>query len=227
MLRGVKRLLFLLALLIPCTSTAAPAADPPEEDGGRVHEFVPRNVQVSIALDHVWGSVRSEVAPADVGEQSWASWDQDGDGQLAGDESAALASSLRDRELEHLCVAVDGQVLSLIREPAVREEPTDDVVALDARVVVRVEGRMDLDLAAGWHRFVLYDRPRGLDGVVPFRLSLGRGLTLHSTGGARNEALSPRRVEAVVSMFAPSVWGIVSRTEAAMTPVAPAPLPAP
>ncbi len=218
----MRRLLLLLVLLLPAPALAEESTD----DSGRVHDFVPRNVRVSIAPDHVWGSVRSEVAPADVGEESWAPWDRDGDGQLAGSERAALSAALRARELEYLCVAVDGQVLPLLQRPALLEEPLEDPVPLDARVVVRVEGRMDLDLATGEHPFVLYDRPRTLDGVVPFRLSLGRGLAIRSTGGARNEALTPRRLEAVISRFAPAVWGTISRPGAPPTAV-PAPLPAP
>lgn len=202
-------------------SVLLPGAD------GRVHDFVPRNVRVSLALDHVWGSVRSEVVPADVGEESWAPWDRDGDGQLAGAERVALASALRAREVEHLCIAVDGEVLPLSRRPAQLEEPADGPVALDARVVLRVEGRLKIDLAPGEHAFVLYDRPRTLDGVVPFRLSLGRGLTLRSAGGARNEALGPRRLEAVISRFAPATWGTVERPLPLSPTDPPAPLPAP
>lgn len=223
----MKRLLLLLALLLPVASMAEVAAPLLPGGDGRVHDFVPRNVRVSIALDHVWGSARSEVAPADVGEESWAPWDQDGDGQLTGPETVALASVLRDREMEYLCVAVDGQVLPLLSQPAVLEEPSEGPVALDAQVVVRVEGRLKLDLAAGEHGFVLYDRPKTLDGVVPFRLSLGRGLRIRATGGARNEALSPQRVEAVVTMFAPAVWGTVSRPDPNVPMPAPAPMPAP
>lgn len=223
----MKRILILLVLLLPASSLAEQEAPPLPGEDGRVHDFVPRNVRLSVALDHVWGSVRSEVTPADVGEESWAAWDRDGDGQLAGPEAVALASSLRARELEDLCVAVDGQVLSLVRMAVTREEPTEEPIALDARVVVRVEGRMKLELGPGDHQFVLYDRPRGLDGVVPFRLSLGRGLQISSSGGARNEALSPRRVEAVVTTFAPAVWGTISRQDVSGPTTAPAPLPAP
>ena len=211
-------------LLLPTLALAGEQA--PAGDDARVHDFVPRNVRVSIALDHVWGAVRAEVVPADVGESSWAAWDRDGDGQLVGPERPRLASALRARELEFLCIAVAGEVLPLLRRPATLEEPAEGPVPLDARVVVRVEGRMKLDLGPGEHPFVLYDRPRGLDGVVPFRLSLGRGLKIRSTGGARNEELTPRRVEAVVSMFAPAVWGTVERPVADPM-VVPAPLTAP
>jgi hypothetical protein len=194
----------------------------------RVHDFVPRNLQVSIAKDHVWGSVRSEVVPADLGEESWARWDRDGDGALIGSEVRALGAHVRALELEYLCIAVDDTVLPLLRMPVKRTAPVEEPVALDARIVFSIEGRAAIDVGPGEHSFVLYDRPRGLDGVVPFRVSLVQGLEFVRSDGARAEAVGDRRLEAVVSMFAPATWGTFRLREAVVPTVSlPAKAPAP
>lgn len=205
-------------------SEQAGAAEPGED--GRVHEFVPRNVRVSVTEDRLWVSARTEVAPADLGEASWAAWDRDSDGRLSGPEAGALESRIRADEFGHLCVAVDEVVLPVLRMGMTREEPQADPIPLDARIVLRIEGQTTLDLGMGEHGWTLYDRPRGLAGVVPFRLALGPGLALVSSAGARAEVKGPRRVDAVVSRFAPAAWGKLSRSAPAPLGVAtPAPAP--
>ena len=65
-----------------------------------------------------------------------------------------------------------------------------------------------LELEPGLHHFVLYDMPAAEEGIVPFRLSLVRGMRFAEVqGGSRAQRLGDRRLEAVVSRFVPAAWG--------------------
>ena len=71
-------------------------------------------------------------------------------------------------------------------------------------------------LAAGEHRFAVYDQPLGRDGVVPFRVSFGRGLLALGGGGARAEIRGGgKRVEVATTKLAPIFWGRFVRKDEA------------
>jgi hypothetical protein len=171
--------------------------------GAEVRDFVPRTVTVSVGTDHVFATLTSVVHPATLGLASWGAWDLDGDGAISEAESKRLLGDLRGRELEYLCIAVDGEVVMLARMPAY----TDQLITIDGPVTLKVQGRARADLSPGEHRFMLYDRPRTEDGIVPIRFNVVRGMTITGAQGARAELKGPRRLEAVVSRHAPAVWG--------------------
>ncbi len=204
-----------LRILVVCAALAAfapvPTARGGPVEGGSVQDLVPRSYQVSVGRDHVFASVRFQVRPVDVGEADWSKWDRNGDGSLDDPEARVLGAQLRDRELEYVCIAIDGEVLPLGRMAASRVEPVEAPIPLDATIRFRVEGRSNLVLEAGEHRFVLYDRPRTEDGVVPMRLSLVTAMELVSAVGARAETRGNRRLEAVVSRAVPGIWGTFVR----------------
>ena len=179
----------------------------PRELTESIHHMVPRQVQVAVAVDHVWASVRLEVRPADLGLPSWKRWDPDGSGVLTVDERGPLAEHLRARETEFLSLMVDGLAVRVSDGRSRFEGPPSAPLSLDAVVTIRVEARANMLMEPGEHRFVLYDLPSGADGIVPIRFSLAHGLTLSSVEGARSEKKSERRLEAVVSRASPAVWG--------------------
>jgi hypothetical protein len=168
-----------------------------------VRDSVPRTVAVSAAADHVFATLTAVVAPSDLGLTSWAQWDLDEDGAISELEGKPLLGALRARELEYLCVAVDGEVVPLARMVARSVEP----ITIDGPVTLRVQGRAALTLEAGEHQFVLYDRPQTEDGIVPIRFAVVPGMQITAAEGARAEQKGARRLEAVVSRFAPAVWG--------------------
>jgi hypothetical protein len=184
---------------------AASAA--PRELTESIHEIVPRQVQVAVAVDHVWASVRLSLRPADLGLSSWVRWDADGDGELSASERSPLALHLRARETEFLALMVDGVAVPMTQAKWRFEASPSASLALDEPATLRIETRENLRMTAGEHRFVLYDRPAEADGIVPIRFSLANGLTLGPVTGARAEKRSPRRLEAVVSRGSPAVWG--------------------
>ena len=197
---------FLLCLLL-----AAPAA---ARDGVDLDALVPRQVRVSIGDDHTFVSVRSRVTPADLGVADWTRWDRDASGALEEPELAPLRADLKRAETEHLCVTVDGVVVPVSRLALRIEETGGGSIGLGAALSLRIEGKLRTPLPAGAHRFTVYDEPRDPDGVVPFRVAFGRGLTASSGGGARGEIRSAgQRVEVVTSKAAPIFWGIFHRTE--------------
>jgi len=168
-----------------------------------VRETVPRAVIVSAGSDHVFATFRSLVRPQDVGVETWGAWDRDGDGAISEAEAKALLGELRGRELEFLCLAVDGEVVPLARMPATTDAP----ITIDGAVSLLVQGRGPAELAPGEHTFVLYDRPRSDDGIVPIRFNVTAGMEITGAQGSRAELKGPRRLEAVVTRFAPAVWG--------------------
>jgi len=113
-----------LRILAVCVGFAVVAVSGPAVGGpidvGSVHDAVPRSYQVSVGRDHVFASARVQVRPADLGEADWSDWDRNGDGTLDDPVARVLGSQLRDRELEYLCIAIDGVVLPLGRMAASR-----------------------------------------------------------------------------------------------------------
>jgi len=169
-------------------------------------KLVPRKVRVSLSKEQVFVSVRSALQPGAVGETSWARWDRNGDGSLDERELEPLLRELRALELGHLGVTVDGAVVPVVR--LVTKMETKAPVPLDAELMVRFEGTEALSLAAGAHRLSVYDQPRGRDGVVPFRISFGRGLKATGGGGARAELRGGgARIEVATTKNAPIFWG--------------------
>ena len=179
----------------------------PKELTESIHQIVPRQVQVSVAEDHVWASVRVDIRPVDLGLKSWRRWDLDGDAVLTSSERQALAEHLRSRETEFLSLMVDGLAVPMAEARWRFEGAAATSLGIDVPATLRLETRLNLPMAPGEHRFVLYDRPAKADGIVPIRFSLARGLTLASVSGARAEKMSDRRLEAVVSRASPAVWG--------------------
>jgi hypothetical protein len=176
---------------------------------------VPRQILVSVASDHTFASLRARVRPADLGAADWARWDRDGSGAVEPNERGPLEADLRRAETAWLCLAIDGQIVPLSRLPARIE--ADGVIALQAPLDLRVEGRLALVLPAGPHRFVLHDVPRAADGVVPIRLSTGRGLTIGAGEGARAERRgdASQRVDIVLTQATPAFWGTLLRAASA------------
>ncbi|MCP4870182.1 MAG: hypothetical protein GY898_15865 [Proteobacteria bacterium] len=168
-----------------------------------VRDAVPRTVAVSAAADHVFATFTSVVVPADLGVETWAAHDTDGDGVISEAEAKPMLGAIRAAELEYLCIAVDGTVVPLARMVATSPEP----ITIDGPVTLRVQGRATMTLGAGEHSFVLYDRPRADDGIVPIRFNVVAGMEITGAEGARAEMKGKRRLEAVVSRFAPAVWG--------------------
>jgi hypothetical protein len=200
-----------LFLLLGVFVVAVSAA--PRELTESIHQMIPRQVQVAVAADHVWVSVRLELRPADLGLPSWQRWDVDGSGALTVTEQGPLAKHLRARETEFLSLMVDGIAVSLSDARWRFEGPPSAPLALDTAATIRVETRANMLVEPGEHRFVLYDLPSRADGIVPIRFSLARGLTLGRVSGARSEKRSERRLEAVVSRASPAVWGSFVREE--------------
>ena len=179
-------------------------------------QLVPRQVRVSFATEQLFVSVRSRVTPASLGETSWATWDRDGDGSLSDPELGPLLDSVTRAELGHLGVTVDGSVVPVGALRTRLEVPAERPVALDAALVLRFEGKHRTALAAGEHRFAVYDQPLGRDGVVPFRVSFGRGLLALGGGGARAEIRGGgKRVEVATTKLAPIFWGRFVRKDEA------------
>ncbi len=178
-------------------------------------KLVPRQVRVSVSREQVFVSVRSALQPAALGEDTWSRWDRSGDGSLDARELEPLLRELRSLELGHLGVTVDGAVVpvaSLVTKVETKERP----LPLDAELHVRFEGTHPVDVPAGLHRFAVYDQPRGRDGVVPFRISFGRGLKATGGGGARAELRGGgARVEVATTKNAPIFWGGFTREDEA------------
>tara|TARA_Y100001968_G_scaffold65378_1_gene56152 strand:+ start:438 stop:1028 length:591 start_codon:yes stop_codon:yes gene_type:complete len=172
-----------------------------------IHQLVPRQVQVAVAADHIWASVRVELRPADLGLTDWFRWDRDQSAALEPAELAALGLHLRGLETEYLAVMVDGVAVPLVAARVRFAGSPVAALSLTDSVSFRFETRLELALESGAHRVVLYDRPAAADGIVPIRLSLARGLRLANFQGARAERRSQRRLEAVVSRASPAVWG--------------------
>lgn len=189
----MPRALGLLGLLLLIGSPA----------GAEVRDAVPRTVAVSVGSDHVFARFTSVLLPADLGHESWAAWDGDGDGTISESEGKALLGALRATELEYLCVAVDGAVVPLARMVATSPEP----ITIDGPVTLQVQGRAPWTETPGEHTFLLYDRPRVEDGIVPMRFNVVAGMEIVGAAGARSELKGSRRLEGVVSRFAPAVWG--------------------
>lgn len=202
----------MLLLAIPLT------ADSASKEANLADQVIPRTVRISFAAEQVFVSVRSRVGPAVLGERSWARFDRDGNGVIGPRERGALKAELKLQETGHLGVTVDGSVVPM-RSLALRiEQPEGDVIPLDATVVLRVEGKARVDLAAGAHRFTVYDQPRGKDGVVPFRIGFARGLRVLSGGGARGEIRGGgKRLEVVTTKLSPIFWGVFERIDEAST----------
>ncbi|MEE2828598.1 MAG: hypothetical protein VX498_05390 [Myxococcota bacterium] len=196
---------FLVLLLFPLFLAAPVRA---EKD---VRDQVPRQVQLSVGTDHLFGVLQLRVRPADLGRSSWGELDSDGNGSLDDEEMAVLLEEIRARETASLCVAVGGGVLDFGGWPLRRTEPQTGAVPLDAAVALKVEGRVDLALAAGEHSFLFYDLPSSMDGIVPVSLRLTPGTALVGASGARAEARSPSRLEGVLTRFNPALWGTLRR----------------
>ncbi len=179
-------------------------------------QLVPRQIRVSFATEQLFVSVRSRVSPASIDEASWATWDRDGDGSLSDTELGPLLDFVTRVELGHLGVTVDGTVVPVAALKTKLEVPVERPVALDASLVLRFEGKQRTALAAGEHRFAVYDQPLGRDGVVPFRVSFGRGLHALGGGGARAEIRGGgKRVEVATTQLAPIFWGRFVRKDEA------------
>jgi len=196
-----------LALFSALAVLAVAVSAAPQEFSESIHQMVPRQVQVAIASDHVWASVRLDVRPADLGLSSWQRWDLDGSGALGPSEQGSLAKHLCALQTEFLSLMVDGLAVPLSDARLRFDGPPSAPLALEASATLRVEVRADMLMEPGEHRFVFYDLPSDADGIVPIRFTLARGLTLGRVMGARSEKKSERRLEAVVSRASPAVWG--------------------
>lgn len=191
------------AILLAPRSAAAVDAGTRE----RLDDLVPRQLQVSVGRDYVWASVRVRVGPDDLGWADWSGFDRDGSGILERAERKSLVLHLRGVETEYVAVQVDGVPL---RFPTFRFRwvgESDEDLALDARIELRFEGRQKLALQPGRHRFVLSDRPRKLDDVVPVRMSLVRGMRFRDARGGPRHELSERRLDTALTAFTPLLWG--------------------
>ncbi len=205
---------FCLAVLCGVGVFTASVSAVPRGLTDSIHQIVPRQVQVAVAEDHVWASVRVSIRPHDLGLPSWRRWDVDGNGVLVKEERVPFAEYLRDRETEYLSLMVDGLAVP-VSEARWRFEGADSAsLPIEAAATLRFEIRTNMEMGPGEHRFVLYDLPVALDGIVPIRFSLSRGLHLGAVQGARAEKRSERRLEAVVSRASPAVWGSFVREAA-------------
>jgi len=201
-------LLLMLLLAIPFQADAA------SKEATLADQVVPRTVRLSFAAEQVFVSVRSRVTPVVLGERTWARFDRNSDGMIGPAERGALKAEMKRQETGHLGVTVDGAVVPM-RSLALRiEQPEGDSIPLDATIVLRVEGKVRVALAAGLHRFSVYDQPRGKDGVVPFRIGFARGLRVLSGGGARGEIRGGgKRLEVVSTKLSPIFWGVFERVD--------------
>ena len=205
------RLLLVSLLLLPSLSGAA------ELGVEAVDALVPRRIKLSIAAERSWISVDSRLWPKDVGVQDWSTWDRDRSGAIEPAERPALLADLERMEAAHLSVSIDGEVLPVTRLTS-KLEAADPQAALplDARLTLRMQTQWRQTLAAGPHRITLYDQPRSDDGVVPFRVSFGRGLTLTGGAGARAEIKGRgQRVDVATTKLSPIFWGSFVRADEA------------
>ncbi len=208
------RRILLLVLAFVLAPLEAPSAGLGVE---AVNALVPRRIKLSVAAERSWISVDARVLPADIGAADWSAWDRDGSGAIEAAELSALTVDLKRLELSHLSVSVDGVMLPVTRM-TLRTVELPPVLPLDARIVLKIETQWVQPLAAGTHRLTIYDQPHGDDGVVPFRLSFGRGLRFANGGGARAEIRGGgQRVEVVTTKQAPIFWGTFERVDEAAT----------
>ena len=201
----------LLAILL-----FAPPAAAAEIGVEAVDALVPRRIKLSVAAERSWVSVDARVRPEDVGAADWSAWDRDGSGAIELKERPPLLADLERLEVAHLSISIDGQVLPVSRLNTKIDLDHEAVIPLDARLTLRLSTQWLQPLAAGEHRIVLYDQPRSPDGVVPFRLSFGRGLKFVDGAGARGDVRANRsRVEVATTKLAPIFWGTFVRIDEA------------
>ena len=201
-----------LLVLPALVAGAALAKQPLPREKPDLDTLIPRRVSVSIGTDHVWGQVKSTVAPADRGKDDWSEWDRNGDGALQGAELQSLAGSLAEAEVEFLSVTVNGRWLPFPTFVAKVDGGVADARPLDAPISFQVSGRMTLLLDRGAHEFALYGLPDDEDGVLPLRLSFARPYKVLDATGARAELrMGGRRIEGAATQATPTLWGRFER----------------
>lgn len=210
-MRRLSSLVLVLALLTPAAALSA------ELGVEAVNALVPRRVKLSVAADRSWISVDARVKPADIGAPDWSAWDRDGSGTIDPSEEGPLRADLKRLELAYLSVSVDGVMLPVTRMTLKIRGASEAPLALDAPLVLTIQTQWRQALAAGPHRLTVYDQPHSPDGVVPFRISFGRGLRFVGGGGARGEIRGGgQRVEVATTKNAPIFWGTFIREDEAV-----------
>lgn len=184
---------------------------PPVQAERDVRELAPKTLQVSVGSDHIFGALQVQVAPADLGESSWARWDVDSSGGLSTAELQPLLEVARSGAVAALCIAIGGTQLDFGAWPVRRAGPVGTDLGVDESLLLTVSGRAELALPPGEHAFLLYDVPRTAAGIVPVRLRFVVGTEVVAAAGARSELRGRGRLEAVLSRATPALWGTLRR----------------
>lgn len=217
---SVVFLVALAAAMAPLGSFAEEASiknsDIQKPEKRDLEELVPLNLLVSVGDDRLFGAVRLQIVPAQLGLDSWARWDRDGDGALNRDERMAAAEAVTARVLPSFRVALAGKLLALDRAKPSLLGPKEQLLALDARLLMNVSAKTSLAQSPGAVDeaelpFVIYAVPLHMDGIVPLSVRLGSGLQLVGADGTRTEILGPGRLEAVTTRATPALWGRLKR----------------
>jgi hypothetical protein len=185
------------------------AAGPPAKPD--LDDIVPKRIHISVAADHLFGVTELHVWPKDVGADSWARWDRDGDGKLSAPEQRSLFGHILQGNLPSQVVATSRRRVDWGSFAIRRMAKDGAVLSLDQAVDLKISGRLPLARGDRQRAFVVYAPPRSPDGIVPLRISLAEGLTFSEVAGSRAEQRGPRRIEAVLSRASPALWGIIRR----------------
>jgi len=185
------------------------AAGPPAKPS--LDNIVPKRIHISVAADHLFGVTELHVWPKDVGDDSWARWDSDGDGKLSAEEQRLLFGHIVQGNLPSQVVATSRRRVDWGSFAIRRMAKDGAALSLDQAVDLKISGRLPLVRGDRERAFVVYAPPRSPDGIVPLRISLAEGMTFSGVAGTRAEQRGPRRIEAVLSRVNPALWGIVLR----------------
>jgi hypothetical protein len=176
-----------------------------------LQDIVPKRIQISVATDHLFAVTALHVRPEDVGESSWARWDDDRDRKLSPQEQGTLIEHIAGVQLLSQVVAaarrgVEWGDFSVAR---MSEAEAEAVLLLSQPLDLKISGRLPLSEGDSARAFVVYAPPRMPDGIVPLRISLAKGMSFVGVAGTRAEQRGPRRIEAVLSRANPAIWGTI------------------
>ena len=192
--------------------TKTKTSEIPKLEKRDLEELVPLNLLVSVGDGRFFGAARFQIVPGQLGLDSWARWDRDGDGVLNLEERTAAAGAVAARVLPSFRVALAGKLLPLDKAKPSLLGPREQPLALNGRLLMNVSARTSLSESPAEAQeaelpFLIYAVPLHTDGIVPLSIRLGSALQLLDADGTRTELLGPSRLEAVTTRATPALWG--------------------